>query len=329
MRCPPFMWHIKGAQPGPTVVVLGGTHGTELTGIATVQILAELFGLLDQPFGKTYGSKLPASKLVLGELYLGFGNPEAILRCTRSASNGADLNRSFLPTELSSKPKRSDRADLKRAREIRDVLATADFLLDIHSVSLNSAPFLCSASEGPAHRGVVGFLPTPWFLSDPNFVLAQDLALPDHGTTDSWVNRHGGVGLCYESGLDIRTSDMVRVLPAVLMTLTHKFRVLVPHQYRAQTRFRKRPVLVNTRRVPTDQPKSFFKLTHCEIATEREFAYAPEFTNGWTPAVTGQVIGTYGSGKQALAPHDGMWVLPRSPARVVVGQHLFFMAVPA
>lgn len=322
------MWHIKGDCRGPTVVVLGGTHGSELTGIAVVQSIAQMLGLLDQPFGKTYGTKHPASGLVRGNLFLGFGNPEAILRCTRSASTGPDLNRSFLPKELAAAPQNNDRADLKRARRLCSLLSKANFLLDIHSTSTESIPFLCSATEGLAHRAVVGLLPTPWFLSDPDMILGKDLEQKDFSTTDSWVNRHGGVGLCYETGRDDRQEDTLRVLPAVVMTLTHKFGALVPHKHQVQTRFSAIPLEVDTSFTPPDQSKHFYKLTHCEIATEQAFTYAPEFSGGWVPTKANQVIGIYGSGQQVLAPHDGMVILQRHPNRIVVGQHFYYLAVP-
>ena len=329
MRCPKFMWHIQGTRPGPTVVVLGGTHGNELTGIAAVQILAEMFSINQLPFGEVRTARHPSKNLVFGELYLGFGNPEAILRCSRSASDGPDLNRSFLPTELAQKAHRSDRADLRRAREIRGVLAKADFLLDIHSVSSDSAPFICSTVIGPAHQDAVGLLPSDGLLTDPDLFLARDEKRDDHSTTDSWVNRHGGVGLCYETGRDDRPSDVTRVIPAVLLTLTHKFKVLAPNAFSVRTRFSSDPIVVDTRNeAAPDEPKQWFKLSHSEIAIEREFTYEPEFTHGWKPATAGQLIGTYGSGVTVRAPHAGMVILQRSPERIEVTKSLLYMAVP-
>lgn len=83
---------------GPTVVVLGGTHGDEISGIEVVRRLLKRLELLD-----TEPSTVIRSDIV-GKLIIGFGNPEAIIRSTQSASTGLDLNRSFARGELHALP---------------------------------------------------------------------------------------------------------------------------------------------------------------------------------------------------------------------------------
>jgi succinylglutamate desuccinylase len=78
---PSHIWHLKGSsQSGSNVVVLGGTHGDELEGIEVIRRFLNQLGLLNKPSG------VFPTKRVRGNLYIGFGNPKAMLRNTRSAS---------------------------------------------------------------------------------------------------------------------------------------------------------------------------------------------------------------------------------------------------
>ena len=81
MMLPNQVWQLTGKdQSGPNVMVLGGTHGDELTGIELVRHMLSQLGLLNQPSGAFERND------AIGNLFLGFGNPEAILRKTRGAS---------------------------------------------------------------------------------------------------------------------------------------------------------------------------------------------------------------------------------------------------
>ena len=80
---PSNVWKIAGDdQDGPNVVVLGGTHGDEITGLELVRRLLRKLGVLNKAAGAYERCG------VLGNLFLGFGNIDAILRGTRAACAG-------------------------------------------------------------------------------------------------------------------------------------------------------------------------------------------------------------------------------------------------
>ncbi len=121
---PPLVWRFVGSnQDGPSVCILGGTHGDEMTGIEVVRRFLRLLGAVDHPAGVFERSD------VCGNLFVGFGNPEAILRRARGASQGRDLNRCFLPEEVNEQASASDSLDQKRAKELAPLFAQLDFFV--------------------------------------------------------------------------------------------------------------------------------------------------------------------------------------------------------
>ncbi len=83
----------NGENNGPSVLILGGTHGDEITGIEIIKTL--LKGLkVNKKSSRTF-----INKHVIGNLFLGFGNPRAILLKTRGVSD-RDLNRCFTKADL-------------------------------------------------------------------------------------------------------------------------------------------------------------------------------------------------------------------------------------
>lgn len=127
----PFFWSFAAAEPGPHVMVTAIVHGNELCGALVLD------RLLDAGFR-------PAR----GRLTFGFCNVAAFLAFdpaypTLSRFVDEDLNRLWDDATLDGS--RSS-VELARARAIRPLLDTADFLLDIHSMQHATEPLVLAGA---------------------------------------------------------------------------------------------------------------------------------------------------------------------------------------
>jgi succinylglutamate desuccinylase len=159
---------ITGAQPGNVSAILVGVHGNELAGVHALEAL-----------------NLHA--IEKGEVRLIVGNPKAIAEGVRFTER--NLNRLFRAEhEIADAEKQA--YEYARSREILRDLEGVDALLDIHaSNSPESEPFcICEphafsyAKAFPTRRIVSGF----------------DALEP--GGSDEYMNRQGGMGICFETG---------------------------------------------------------------------------------------------------------------------------------
>ncbi|MBK8322113.1 MAG: succinylglutamate desuccinylase/aspartoacylase family protein [Betaproteobacteria bacterium] len=131
-----FVHTFESGRPGPHVMVNAVTHGNEICGAIAVDRLLAM-GLR------------PAR----GTLTLSFANIEAFLRfdpaqpyATRFVDE--DFNRVWRPETLDGT---RDSVELRRARQLRPFVESADFLFDIHSMLEPSpAVMIC----GPLDKGI-------------------------------------------------------------------------------------------------------------------------------------------------------------------------------
>lgn len=324
----PFVWEIPGKNTfGPTVAIFGGTHGDELPGAEVVRMLLASLGMSNAPFGTA-----EPREDVTGKLILGLGNPEAILRNTRSASGGRDLNRCFVPEELMSPTRDSDSVDLCRARELAPILRNVDVLLDIHATSSESEPFLCTSNIQPFHKVLASLVPVRYILSDPYNILAKDFKLPVTGTTDYYVNTFGGTdwgmsqrralggcGLCYETGQATDMSKLEKVYYSTLRLLY--FLGVVARIFPGVAEMV--PLLGH------DYPKTSFALSASIQAKAHGFKYEKGMEKNWQWVKVGQVVGHYTySGITEVVPCDGMYLFPRAENKIEAGKNLYYIAQP-
>ena len=187
------IWQVEGPAEGPRLMVLGGVHGNELTGIEVVKALREAFET----------GRLTIQR---GALVLALGNLEAISLGTRGTGD-RNLNRMFNPERLKGPP--DGTYEDSRARVLRPFLEQADVLLDIHSTNIPSVPFVsCQASK--RHERVYRWLDCETVVDDSDHILAGDPA-----TTDEFVDLAGGIGICFESGLAADVSRVGRIVGSV------------------------------------------------------------------------------------------------------------------
>ncbi|WP_206956262.1 M14 family metallopeptidase [Trinickia acidisoli] len=123
--------------PGPHVMINALTHGNEVCGAIVVDALLQF-----------------ALRPRRGRLTLSFANVQAYARFDpqhpdKSRYVDQDFNRVWTAAALDDLSRRS--AELDRARAMRPVVDTVDFLLDLHSMHERSAPLIVS---GPLDKGI-------------------------------------------------------------------------------------------------------------------------------------------------------------------------------
>jgi succinylglutamate desuccinylase len=282
---PESVWQWTGPNPGPQVMVVGGIHGNEVTGSMLVEALRR---------------DLSAGTLALsaGTLTLALGNPRAIASGTRGSEPHADLNRVFTDARL------ADAADTsyetQRARELAPLLASADYLIDLHATNKPSQAFLVLATDSPKHRALCRFFACEEILHVPETVIS--------GTTVGLVDLHRGTGVCFESGWvgDLtRVGEMRRSVEAILRHTG----LLAPAEA---------PTLQDDQRL--------FVLTSAITLTDAGFAFAEgRGQRSFEPFAAGDLLGHHGAAP-LTAPCDGVLMFPKVPELWSVGAPVGFLA---
>ena len=147
----PYVTTLDSGRPGPHVMVCALTHGNELCGAHALKFLFDR-----------------GAKPLQGRLTLGFANVEACRRFdparpTASRLVDEDFNRLWSPAQLDG-PRQS--SELARARAFRPLVEGVDFLLDLHSMQLDS-PALTLCGLAPKGRRLALELGLPsWVVAD-------------------------------------------------------------------------------------------------------------------------------------------------------------------
>lgn len=134
------IWRIARSPdwPAPHLVVVGGTHGDEPCGLQALQKLREA----------AQDGTLPAFE---GTLVLLHGNPEATRQGRRFTEGGTDLNRLFDFAFEQQLSRDHWSYEHERAQMLRPLLEQASALLDLHSTSQPTPPFVIATElEGSA-----------------------------------------------------------------------------------------------------------------------------------------------------------------------------------
>ncbi|MBP0597961.1 succinylglutamate desuccinylase/aspartoacylase family protein [Herbaspirillum sp. LeCh32-8] len=149
---------------GPHVMILALMHGNEVSGAIAVD------RLLKQGLHP-----------IKGRVTLGFGNVTAYARFNPQDADASryideDMNRVWTAARLDGD---EDSSELRRARELRPVIDTVDFMLDLHSMHEAAPPLIVS---GPLDKGMefAARLGTPQHVvvdkGHPNGVRMRDYA---------------------------------------------------------------------------------------------------------------------------------------------------------
>ncbi|SFB05489.1 Succinylglutamate desuccinylase / Aspartoacylase family protein [Collimonas sp. OK607] len=137
---------------GPHAMILALTHGNEVSGAITVNRLLR-----------------SGVRPVKGRLTLGFANVDAYRRFDSSNPDASrfideDMNRVWSEARLDSS---DDSQELRRARALRPIIDSVDFLLDLHSMHEEAPPLMLS---GPLAKGIQ---------------FAVDIGVPEHVIVDA------------------------------------------------------------------------------------------------------------------------------------------------
>lgn len=287
----PSIWKIESGNPGPSVAILGGTHGNERTGIEVVKRLSQDF---------LAGTRT----LTHGTLYLVLGNLRAIEMNERSSGEERDMNRMYTKERFDQAPDGS--YEDGRAREITSlVLDHADIAIDIHSDNKPSVPFLaCSASQ--RHEAVYRWFTTDKNVTDPEYLLGGKPV-----TTDEYVDLQGGIGICYETGYAQDISRVDEVEENLLNIL------------RDQGMLTDKPL-------PVAPPKKeVYKIVDRIMVPEEGFRYAEGMgKESFQSFNEGDTIGFIGE-TPYVAKHDGYLIFPKPEHLFWKGTPVTWIAVKA
>ncbi|KAG6953827.1 hypothetical protein JG688_00012629 [Phytophthora aleatoria] len=206
-----------GAGDGPDVTLVGGVHGNERIGVKVLDVLR--LALLGAAPLSTANNLFP--RITRGSVTLVYGNPRAQRIGKRGSEPHADLNRCF-PRNLLEIPesKLDSSYEHHRAKKLAPLFASSDLLVDLHSTNKPSPPFvrLSGYDKVPSQlMEISGRLPTKMLLLDPKHLIGDgNVAL-----TDEFVGVHGGLGICYESGLasDLSQAKIDSITRSVLQIL--------------------------------------------------------------------------------------------------------------
>ena len=149
----PYVYSYDSGAPGPHTMITALTHGNEVCGAIAVKAMID--------------SDIRPRR---GRVTLVFANIEAYRsfdpqRPDASRFVDQDLNRVWMPEILDDLAR--DSSELRRARALRPLLDTVDFLLDLHSMHERSAPLTVC---GPLQKSID---------------LARRLGVPEHIVSDA------------------------------------------------------------------------------------------------------------------------------------------------
>ncbi len=165
---------------GPILVIVGGMHGNEPTGILAME---EIFSNIGEIEEKLHGS-----------IYAIKGNMNAMQNNTRYIDN--DLNRMWAKDFDESEIIKS--AEYQEYQEIKNIVSDIKsmqgdrhlILLDLHTTSSYSLPFILCSNE-PQNRRLVMPIPVPTVLGVENRI---------KGTLMNYFNDMGDSGIVFEAG---------------------------------------------------------------------------------------------------------------------------------
>lgn len=177
-----LLGRIRGEQPGPTVVAVGGMHGNEPSGVEALQaILREL----EKMQGRFRGEFVALA-----------GNLRALEAGIRFVD--ADLNRMWKlnkdMTNLAPVPEVYEKKEMEELQTIVDQIESERrgplVFLDLHTTSSQSPPFIL-CGDTLRNRDFISDMPIPK-------VLGLDERL--NGPFLSYLNVQGHVTVCFEAG---------------------------------------------------------------------------------------------------------------------------------
>lgn len=283
-----YVHRFDSGKPGPHVLINALTHGNEFCGMVA------LTHLLDT-----------GVRPLIGTLTLSFANVAAyqtfdVANPFESRQLVHNLNRVWSPEWLDGT---LDSPELRRARELRPVVAQADHLLDIHSTSQDVEPFWVYAGF-PRNSAVALAIGRP----------AVHLVMPDGLGSGTPLIQHGHFGAATGSGAAMVVECGQHFRQATSDLATRVARAFLAHFGLIAAE----PV------APPPVPRRFQLLQTCVIKTP-EFKFTRPCV-GFEVFAKGELIATDGP-DEIRAPCDDCTIL--MPARAaIVGREAVYLSKP-
>ncbi|MES2014266.1 MAG: succinylglutamate desuccinylase/aspartoacylase family protein [Patescibacteria group bacterium] len=277
----------SGEKVGPSVLVIGGTHGNEILGVLVADLLREHFERGDL-------------RLNTGEVRLLLGNTRAIEANERVAEGGVDLNRIFTPSILGGREERGWEG--RRARNIAEAIRASDIVIDLHSTNRPAPAFVCAA-ETPEHSSVYKWLPRESVVFDPERIISGG-----GGSIDEAADDFGKIGICYESGQATDTRNVIPVFEAIRAILIDQGMVegVLPE--------------------PPQAGSEYTAVSAIPYESGRPFVFAEGKDQGFAPVKEGELIGHQG-GVPVYSALNGVILFPKKPEHQEMAGLVGYLAV--
>ena len=194
----------RSPVPGPRVAIIGVMHGNEPVGAGVLSYLHEHV----------------EAELCAGELLAVMANLEAQRLDQRHTPDGTDLNRLWGPATLTRLGHR-DPAELcyeeRRALELAPLLTTADAILDLHSTSRPSAPFVLFRDD-QRHAALARKLGIPHLVTGmhENAIITGGLGSNVGLAPGEHADR---IGFTFEAGQHTDPNNVARAIEVALRLL--------------------------------------------------------------------------------------------------------------
>jgi predicted deacylase len=271
--------HVRGTEPGPTLILVGGVHGNEPAGIIAARSV-----LADLPVTGVYGEVIALA-----------GNTRALAEGVRYVDR--DLNRLWLPERIAEARAGSvvtehvELAELADAIErVRERAAGTVYVVDMHTTSAEGFPFLVVGPTA-AHRAFAAQFPLPGIRG-----LEETL----DGTLTRYLGGLGCVTLAVEGGQSATTAASAN-LEAVVTLALEAAGVVAPVPGAAEAR-------LHLVRVRGGLPHAIEVVSRHHIEAFSEFTMMPGFANIQRTAA-GTLLARDRNG-EVRAPFDGVLLLP-------------------
>ncbi len=267
-----FVHSFDSGRPGPHLMVSALVHGNELCGAVALDFLLR-----------------SSVRPLQGRLTLAFVNVDAYRRFDPDKPDDSrfvdeDLNRVWDAATLDGSRSSSE---LKRSRELRSLLDSVDFLLDIHSMQHPTPPLLLC---GPTQKGrrlarAIGF--PEYVVADAGHAAGRRMR--DYGDfSDESSPRNS---LLVECGQHLAASSAVAAKEMALRFLDH-FGALDPEFVRR-----------HLSSAPAAEQQRVIEITEAVTIATEDFRFAGDFVGMEVLPKAGDLIAHDGE-REIRAPHD-------------------------
>jgi len=285
---------MRGASPGPTLIVVGGVHGNEPAGVNAARRVIERLRAAGTPLaGEVVALAGNVRALAAGRRYLArdlnrqwTADRVASARAARERLEPADASAEGDP-EAIELAELADELDRAIARARGPVHA-----LDLHTTSAEGIPFAV-VGQSAAHRAFAGAFPLPGIVG-----LEEQL----DGVLTSYLGRLGCVALAVEGGQHESAAALSSLEAVVLLGLAAAG-LVAPGELPGHAAARD---LLDRGR--GDLPHLIEVVSRHEVRPEHGFRMEPGFANIQRTGA-GTLLARDGAG-EIRAPFDGLVLLP-------------------